>query len=322
MSDPNFSYADDAMPPVKRGLIRLVEAATGQRHLRRLYLHNRRHGVAGESFFAAAVRSLQLDVRFDAAALSAVPPTGPVVVVANHPYGVLDGIVVAWLVGQVRSDFLVLTNAVLLRAPEIAAHVLPIDFAGTEEATRTNVESRAAARRHLDAGGCLVVFPAGGISTAPDRLGRERATDAPWQPFTAQLIQRARATVVPICFEGQNSRLFQIASHLSPVLRLSLIFREVRSRIGTAMLVAVGHPIPCAALPACADRQALADHLRALTYGLATTFPLLTPSEGAPILDRRPGAPARLRALKRQMSNGRRAMARKLAARRAQPRPR
>ena len=322
MSDPHFSYADDAMPPVKRGLIRLVEAATGQRHLRRLYLDNRRHGVAGESFFAAAVRSLRLDVRFDAAALAAMPRTGPVVIVANHPYGVLDGIVVAWLVGQVRSDFLVLTNAVLLRAPEIAAHVLPIDFAGTDEATRTNVASRAAARQHLDAGGCLVVFPAGGISTAPDRLGRERATDAPWQPFTAQLIQRARATVVPICFEGQNSRVFQIASHLSPVLRLSLIFREVRSRIGTAMLVAVGHPIPFATLPAFPDRQALADHLRALTYGLATTFPLLTPSEGAPILDRRPGAPARLRALKRQMSNGRRAMARKLAARRAQPRPR
>ena len=67
------------------------------------------------------------------------------------------------------------------------------------------------------------MFPAGGISTAPDRLGRERATDAPWQPFTAQLVQRSRATVVPVCFEGQNSRLFQIVSHLIFYIVMSMI---------------------------------------------------------------------------------------------------
>ena len=314
MSEPNFSYADPSMPPVKRGLIRLVEAATGQRTLRRLYMANRRQGIAGESFFAAAVRSLAIDVRHDAAALAAVPAEGPVVVVANHPYGVLDGIVVSWLIQQRRSDFLVLTNAVLLRAPEIAGHVLPIDFAPTENAVRTNLASRAAARRHLDAGGCVVVFPAGGISTAPDRLGRRRAIDGPWQPFTAQLIQRTRATVVPICFEGQNSRLFQIASHLSPVLRLSLIFHEVRTRIGTAMRVAIGAPIPFAALPALADRQALADHLRALTYGLATAFPNPALAGACPKdVGRRDGVPPA--ALTRRMLNGRRAVARDMADR-------
>lgn len=313
MSEPNFSYADPSMPPVKRGLIRLVEAATGQRKLRRLYMANRSLGITGEGFFAAAVRSLAIDVRFDPAALAAIPAAGPVVVVANHPYGVLDGIVISWLIQQRRSDFLVLTNAVLLRAPEIADYVLPIDFASTEAAMRTNLASRAAARRHLEAGGCVVVFPAGGISTAPDRLGRRRATDGPWQPFTAQLIQRTRATVVPICFEGQNSRLFQIASHLSPVLRLSLIFHEVRTRIGTAMLVAVGRPVPFAELPPIADRQALADHLKALTYGLAAAFPALVPPETARPARDREAAP--LDALARHVGRGRRAVARGMAAR-------
>ncbi len=322
MSEPNFSYADDTMPPVKRGLIRLVEAATGQRHLRRLYLAHRRDAVRGESFFAAAVRSLAIDVRYDSAALKGIPAVGAVVVVANHPYGVLDGIVISWLIQQVRSDFLVLTNAVLLRAPELASYVLPVDFAGTEEASRTNVASRAAARQHLDAGGCVVVFPAGGISTAPDRLGRRRAIDGPWQPFTAQLIQRARATVVPICFEGQNSRLFQIASHLSPALRLSLIFHEVRSRIGTAMLVAIGEPIAFDKLPPIKDRQRLSDHLKALTYGLATAFPALAVLHATPIRrDRRLAKP--LGALKRRVGKGRIAVAKTMAkSLRRQPRPR
>ena len=269
MDDYLFSYATADDPPVKRGLIRLVERATGQPRLKRLYLENQRHPRAGESFFAAAVRKLDIDVRYDAQALARLPANGPLVIVANHPYGVLDGIVISWLVEKIRRDFVVLTNAVLMRAPEIREHILPIDFAGTPEATQTNVESRAAARAHLERGGAVVVFPAGAVSTAPDRLGRRPAVDARWQPFIAALVQRSRATVVPMWFGGQNSRLFQIASHLSVTLRLSLIFHEVKARIGTALPVVIGAPIPFADIAGLRDRQALSDHLHDLTYALA-----------------------------------------------------
>jgi len=269
MDDYLFSYADPSDPPVKRGLIRLVERATGQPQLKRMYLDNQRNPRAGESFFAAAVRKLDLDVRYDADALARIPKSGPVVIVANHPYGVLDGIVISWLVEKIRRDFVVLTNAVLMRAPEVRGHVLPIDFTGTDEATQTNLESRAAARAQLERGGVVVVFPAGAVSTAPDYWGRRPAIDGRWQPFVAQLIQRTRATVVPLWFGGQNSRLFQIASHVSYSLRISLIFHEVKARIGTMLPVAVGAPVPFAALAAIKDRQALADRLREITYALA-----------------------------------------------------
>jgi putative hemolysin len=264
-----FSYADPTDPPVKRGLIRLVERATGQPHLKRMYLENQRNPRAGESFFAAAVRKLELDVRYDAEALARIPKAGPVVIVANHPYGVLDGIVISWLVEKVRRDFVVLTNALLNRAPELRDYVLPIDFTGTDEATRTNLQSRAAARDLLERGGVVVVFPAGAVSTAPDPLGRRPAVDGRWQPILAALVQRAKATVVPMWFGGQNSRLFQIASHLSYALRISLIFHEVKARIGTALPVVIGAPIPFAALAPIRDRQALSDHLRDATYALA-----------------------------------------------------
>ena len=270
MDEYLFSYATREDPPVKRGLIRLVERATGQPHLKRLYVDNQLHPRPNESFWQAAVRCLKLDVRFNLAVLAKAPRTGPVVFVANHPYGVLDGIVISWLVEQVRPDFVVLTNAVLMRAREVKDFVLPIDFSETEEAMQTNLKSRAAARAPLDRGGAGVVFTAGGVSTAPDRLGRHPAVDARWQPFVGQLIQRSRATVVPIWFGGQNSRLFQIASHVSQTLRLSLIFHEVKSRIGAMLPVVVGAPIPFEALAAFKDRQALADHLRDITYGLST----------------------------------------------------
>jgi putative hemolysin len=97
--------------------------------------------------------------------------------------------------------------------------------------------------------------------------------DARWQPFVSQLIQRSKAVVVPVWFEGQNSRLFQIASHPSTTLRISLIFHEVRSRIGTSVAVAIGAPIPFASIAAVKDRQALADELRARVYALARVTP-------------------------------------------------
>ena len=272
MSDIVFSYADPASPRLKRGLIWAVEAATGRRKLKRLYLDFCAGPRQGESFWQAAVRTLALDVRFDRAALDKIPRHGPVVVVANHPYGVLDGIVIAWLIEKVRPDFRVLTHALLLQAPEARPNLLPVDFSGSEAAQRTNLDSRAAARKHLEDGGCVVVFPAGAIATAPDRLGREPAVDSPWQLFPAQLIQRTKAAVVPIYFAGQNSRLFQIASHVSLTLRLSLIFREVKSRIGATVSVAVGEPIRFADLADCSGRQALIDRLRRKTDALGASL--------------------------------------------------
>jgi putative hemolysin len=269
MDDYLFSYATKSDPPVKRGLIRLVERATGQPKLKRLYFENQRYPRPSESFWQAAVRTLALEVRFDAAALTRMPKTGPVVVVANHPYGLLDGIVISWLVEKVRSDFVVLTHSALMRAPEVREFVLPIDFSATDEARKINLASRASARAQLERNGVVVVFPAGAVSTAPDRLGRKPAVDARWQPFVSQLIQRSKATVVPIWFGGQNSRLFQIASHVSQTLRLSLIFHEVKVRIGAVLQVEIGAPIPVEALGAIKDRQALADELRARTYALA-----------------------------------------------------
>ena len=244
MSDIGFSYATSSDSWFKRHFIMLVERFSGQPRLKRLYLHNQAHPRLGESFWQACVRLLELKPRYDVAALGRIPKTGPVVVVANHPYGVLDGILISWLIEKVRSDFLVIVHSALLRAPEGRDNLLPVDFSETPEARATNLATRAAARERLEKGGVVIVFPAGMISTAPDRLGLRPAREYPWQPFIAQLIQRSRATVVPVWFGGQNSRLFQIASHINGALRLALIFHEVRIRIGAMIDIRIGDPSP------------------------------------------------------------------------------
>lgn len=268
-----FSYADPAFPLAKRAMIQLIERLTGQPMLKRLYFDFRDHRPSDVGVFAAALDWLDIKLGIVPEQLANIPPTGPCVIVANHPFGVPDGIGVSALIERVRQDFLVLTNAVLVRAPEISPYLLPVDFAGTREALQINIETRQRARAHLDNGGCIVVFPAGGVSTSPDKFGRKPAVDAPWQPFTSQLIQKSKAPVVPVYFHGQNSRAFQIASHINPALRLSLIFKEVRDRIGTTIPVAIGRLIPYSDLAHIVGRKELADELNRRTYALAAQLP-------------------------------------------------
>jgi putative hemolysin len=260
-----FSYAAPDDPWLKRKLIRGIERITGQPYLKRIYEDNRAHPIAGESFFDAAMRRLELRIVANEDALARWPKTGPLVVVANHPFGVLDGLIICHLVSKVRSDFRVLTNSVLYRAEEIRTFLLPVDFADTQAALQTNLRTRAEAKLHLTKGGCLIVFPAGGVSTTPS-LWHSRAVDAEWKTFTGRLIAQTRAPVAPVFFAGQNSRLFQLASHVSMTLRLSLLFKEIHDRIGTAVHVRVGDVIAFDTLPA--ERQLFMRALRERTYAL------------------------------------------------------
>ncbi len=267
----SFSYATDEDPRLKRLLIRAIERMTGQPYLKRLYDEHRANRPPGENFWAAAVRSLEVRIVCNEDALERLPKTGPLIIVANHPFGVLDGVIISYLTSKVRDDFIVLTNSVLYRAEEIRAHLLPIDFAETKEALTTNLKTRAKAKAHLIGGGCLVVFPAGGASTAP-KLWSRRAVDAEWKNFTAGLIVAAKAPVAPVYFAGQNGRLFQIASHISLTFRLSLFFKEVYDKIGSEIHVRIGELIPYKELAAL-DRKNVMEHLRKATYALAANLP-------------------------------------------------
>ena len=265
---PELSYAAYFEDPVKRRLVRAVERLSGQPRLKKLYEHYRAHLANDVPFFEAAIRLLDLDVRFSASRLAEIPREGPLVVVANHPFGVLDGLVICWLVSLRRTDFRVLTNSALDGVPEARDWLLRVDFAGTKEAMAANVAMRKAALDHLKAGGCVIVFPSGGVATTPRPFDRT-AVDDEWKPFTAKLITHGRASVTPVYFDGQNSRLFQMASHLSLELRLALIFREVRRRMGKSLRVEIGETLPPEVLAAAGKRHGLMDFLRERTYELA-----------------------------------------------------
>lgn len=276
-----FTYADPNDPWYKQSIVKTIEAMTGKFKLWRLYQrYNKDPNKADRSFWEAALEIMQVHVHFDRGKLKSMPKDGkPLVIVANHPYGVLDGLVIGYIASQFRDDYRVLTNSVLCKAEEIQNHVLPVDFSPTKEAWKINLESRQKARALLKLGGCLVIFPAGGVSYK-NRMKDKQAWDNAWQPFTAALIQGNKADVLPLYFEGQNSNLFQRASLLSPILRTALFFREVARRIESDVHVRIGNLINFEDIKNIEGREKLCHHLWKEVYHLGghEEFPLPRPA--------------------------------------------
>lgn len=265
----SYSSADDHV--LRRATIRGVEALCGRRELVRAYRTFRREYRPGDDIWAAALRELDIEVRFRAERLAAVPMGGPLVVVANHPYGIIDGLALCHLVAMVRQDFKVLAMSTLCEVAEATPHILPIDFTGTRQATLTSARSRRAARALLADGGCLIVFPAGAVSTARRVVGP--AADGAWHPFVGRLVIEHRASVLPVLFEGQNSLLFQIASLFSQTIRLALLLREAMRRRGSEIAAHLGEVLPFERLWRFDDPRTLTDHLRSHTYCLGLPAP-------------------------------------------------
>ena len=270
---PEVSYCNPDDPLVRQVMIRAIERLTGQPRLQRMYEDYKRVRREDDDFWQSAIEWLSLSIRYDNGRLGAIPSEGPLIVVANHPYGVLDGIAVGYITSQVRRDFKLLAHATLGRAEPLRPYLIPIEFEGASSAVRTNVVAKRAAQRHLADGGALVIFPAGRVSTAPRVF--DRAVDAPWKLFAGKLIASSEATVVPMFFEGQNGVLFHLVSLFSEALREALLMREVARRIGADVTAHIGSPIPFAELLPWSDRQSLIDHLRDLVYGLDPARPAL-----------------------------------------------
>ena len=264
---PDFTYSHAGQSLFRRSTIRMIERLGGQPELLDLYLDWAANPDPRETVFQAAIRLLRIDLQLSGAHhLDSLPPTGGVVLVANHPYGIVDGLTLGWLGMQLRGTVQIVTNSLLCRVPALNPHLLPIDFSGTAEARRVSGESRRRAMQRLDAGGVIAIFPGGGVATANRPLAG-RAVDSDWHPFLGRLASHPGATVLPVHFGGQNSRLFQIASHLSYPARVALIFHETRRMMGRPLQVTIGAPVPAADLRR-AGRTGAAPFLRSLTMRL------------------------------------------------------
>lgn len=237
IQEVTLSYSHDDDPFFERNAIRVIEAVTGQSKLLRLYREGIRLVEEGVPFWNAGLELLKVTYEVAGEQWSDPDPSRPLVVIANHPFGVIDGLLLCKLVSELRRDFRLLVNEVFCRHPAFAPYLVPIDFRGTSEAIRNNVESRRTALNKLKEGFPVIIFPGGGVATR-NRIGGP-LKELPWGNFTAKIIQQSQANILPLFFHGENSWLFHAASRMSMTVRLALFLYETRRMLGSHIKLTV-----------------------------------------------------------------------------------
>ena len=218
----------------------------------------------GDSFAARALAALDVSVRVEGAN---IPASGPLVVVANHPFGALDGLALLDILGRVRPDVRLLGNRWLARLPELRPHLLCVNVFGGRAAVHRNALAIREAMQWLAQGGCVALFPAGEVAHSVAADGR--VVDSPWSGAAGELAVRAGATALPVFFEGANSRLFRAAGRVHPLLRTVLLPRELNAKRGSRVTVRIGAPIAAAELAARTRARERAAFLRSTVEALA-----------------------------------------------------
>jgi len=242
-----LSYAGTFSNPFKAGAIRAIEWLTAKITLLRLIRDFERSGAPfGAPFWPKAIRQMGIRIDTPPEEIALIPATGPLVVVANHPHGLVDGMIMAEMVNRVRSDFKILTRSLLTGIPEVAEFMIPVPFPHEENARELGLQMRNDTMAHLKAGGVIIVFPAGKVAMSEGFFGP--AIEAEWNVFTHKMIQRSGATILPMHFTGQNSRSFLIANKLSDTLRQGLLLYEIKRALFKPQRPYIGAPIPASEL--------------------------------------------------------------------------
>lgn len=253
---PSLSYVQPDDPAFRKLIIDRLERLLGRRKIETIYQELKRDDFDIQQFFDAALIASKISVKHLGLTPTEVKVEGPLVILANHPFGILDGLVLCDMALKMRADLRILINAVLCQDADLAPYFLPVDFDETRQAVKTNIRSKQLALQSLANDIPVLIFPSGMVSTA-GKFGLGKVYDGPWTTFAAKLVREAKATVLPVYFHGQNSRKFHIASHIAEPLRMGMLMHEALNKFGREVKVTIGKPLIWSDLEKYSDRREL-----------------------------------------------------------------
>lgn len=273
---PKITYVQPEDPWARVLVIKSLELLNGRRKVERIYHRLKDEEFDFTTFFGRGLELAGIEPLMDPRQETLVPREGPLVIIANHPFGIVDGLILCDLAARTRGRFKILVHGVLCQDEELEPYLLPVDFresrrVDVKEVIRNNIRTKRIAAETLADNGTLVVFPAGGVTTV-GRAGFGRFEDLPWTTFTAKLIHQTRANVVPVFFHGRNSWLFHFVSGFSQTLRTSMLLHEAKRQLGKTLRVELGEPVFYEAL-AHLGRKELTQYLHDITWALGKTGP-------------------------------------------------
>jgi len=263
-----FTFATAEVNIFGQLFIMVIELLTGKLKLKKLYDEYLSENRPPEFFWDDAIKKLNLTLKTNFQNNSHIPSSGKLIVIANHAFGVADGVSICSVISKVRQDYKMITHKVLRQADAVKDKILPIDFNDNKEAILTNINTRKEAEAVLKNDGVIVLFPSGRIATKRYLNKYTKADDGDWKQWVSKLILKTKSPVLPIFFDGQNSQWYHIANKLGLTFRYSLCMYELKRKIGDNIYMYFGSIISYDQLAKIGDIQKITKYLRSTTYAL------------------------------------------------------
>lgn len=234
-------------------------------------LYSRIADKQGIDFLNSALDSLQVKYEINPEELKRIPKSGPFITVSNHPYGGIDGMLSIKIIAEQRPDYKNLGNYLVRRVPQLQDYILPVDPFEGKNNKLSSVAGIKAALAHLKDGNSLGIFPAGEVSTYYDKE-EEGSVDRQWQPSIIKFIRKAEVPVIPVYFQGTNSRLFHLLGLIHPSLRTAKLPSEMLNKKNKVIKVRIGNPISVQDQQEYTDNERFGRFLRLKTYALGSSM--------------------------------------------------
>ena len=263
-----FTFATAEVNRIGQLFIMITELLTGKLKLKKLYDEYLSENRPPQLFWDDAVTKLDLKLITNFKKNSFIPSKGKLIIIANHAFGVADGVSICSVLSKVRQDYKMVTHKVLRQADAVKDKILPIDFNETKEALYTNINTRKEAEKVLLNDGVIVLFPSGRIATKKNLNKNTKADDGEWKQWVSKLILKTKSPVLPIFFDGQNSQWYHMANKLGLTFRYSLCMYELKRKIGDSINMYFGSIISYEDLAEIGDIKEITLHLRSVTYSL------------------------------------------------------
>lgn len=215
-------------------------------------------------------RQLDLEIELDEKMLENIPASGAFVVVANHPFGALDGLTMLYAVSKVRPDFKVMANFLLQNVEPIKDYFISVNPFESRREIYSNVTGLKAVMQHLESGHPLGLFPAGEVSTF--QSDSRTIMDKKWANSAIKIIRNAKVPIVPVYFDGTNSRIFHLLGLINSNLRTLALPSEMLKKKGKVIRMKIGKPIQPKEVEMFTNQEQFGRYLRAKTYALGSSF--------------------------------------------------
>lgn len=245
-----------------KSVINFTKNLLGFDRINRIYNENKT--LSGPEFVDAVIKNLSISFSVSEDIRKKIPESGPFILIANHPLGGLDGLLLIKLICEIRPDFKLQGNYLLHHIEPIKNYIIPVNPFENYKAARSSYKGIKGSFRHLSEGKPLGIFPAGEVSSYI--IEEMKITDRQWQKSSIRFIQEAGVPVIPVFFNGYNSAMFYLLGQVHPFLRTVRLPLELLRRRRKSIQIHIGQPIPYKTIKSFSSTKSLSCFLRAKTY--------------------------------------------------------